>query len=155
MKREGAPSWEASPGASSPSGLLSGLAKSHELASWRRAFKAGLRPPWQAPQSRLALPVPGSLYRAFVHTPQWGQPWKRLTQAQWEPSGMTLEAGPLGWASETEARWPGRSRPARMGREGAGKLASVQELGNMAYSCFYKAVVRALKHSISVLVCLF
>ena len=29
--------------------------------------------------SCFALPVPGSLYRAFVHTPQWGHPWKRLT----------------------------------------------------------------------------
>lgn len=82
-KSRGAPSREANPGAFSPSGLLSGLAKPHKLANCRTAFKAGLRPPWQAPQSCLAfaLPVPGSLCEAFVHTPQWGHPWKRLTLA--------------------------------------------------------------------------
>lgn len=42
-------------GAFSALALLSRLAKSHELANWRSAFKAGLRPPWQMPQSRLAL----------------------------------------------------------------------------------------------------
>lgn len=54
-KSRGAPSWEADPGAFSPSGLLSRLAKPHKLANCRTAFKAGLRPPWQAPQSCLAL----------------------------------------------------------------------------------------------------
>ena len=84
-KNRGAPSWEANPGAFSAAGLLSGLAKPHKLANWRTAFKAGLRPPWQAPQSCLAVLCLGLGVRArkFVHTPQWGHPWKRLTLAHW------------------------------------------------------------------------
>lgn len=128
-KSRGAPSWEANPGAFSPSGLLSGLAKTHELANGRSALKAGLCPPWRAPQSGLALPclcLGVCTRRLFTRRPpQWGHPWKRLAQAQWEPSWMTLEAVPLGWASEAEARWPGRSgMPSRIGMEGAGSRAS-------------------------------
>lgn len=99
--------------------LLSRLAKSHELANWKSAFKAGPSPSLAdaSKPSCFALPVPGSLYRAFVHTPQWGHPWKQLTEAQWELSWMTLEAGPLGWASGTGARWLGRSRQPEWARE--------------------------------------
>jgi hypothetical protein len=113
------PSWEADPGAFSALALLSGLAKSHELANSRRsAFKAGLRPPWQMPQSCLALLcLCLGVCTGHLFTRLSGDIPGRGSQAQWELSWMTLEAGPLGWASGTGARWLGRGRTPEWARE--------------------------------------
>lgn len=78
------PSWEADLGAFSAFALLAvvwacQVPRVGKLSE--KCFQS--RPsPSLADASKLscfAPPVPGSLFRAFVHTPQWGHPWKRLT----------------------------------------------------------------------------
>lgn len=117
-KNRGAPSWEANPGTFFPAGLLSGLAKPHKLANWRTAFKAGLRPPWQAPQSCLALLCLGlgvrarhSFTRLSGDIPGSDSHWHTRGRATW-----------VGVRSRVQVAWAEQND--RVGMEGVGKRAS-------------------------------
>ena len=71
--------------------------------------KRGLRPPWQAAQSRPhSRGARQSLEKAlFVRAAQWGPPCQGV-------SWRTLEAGPLGWG--TAGRQAGRQLGCRTGK---------------------------------------